>query len=137
MLAHCGNLIHPSHHVYSRHSTVICQDVRTIAKTGRSADGECRVSWFRVAFFVILRARQLLLLGLQNIDTDVRAIFCVAAGMLVWYGIFMGFQPIYVSFHLPVLIGIIWGLAAQLLQAVDKQPVAMTFDIKSKSRSTL
>ncbi len=72
-------------------------------------------------FFVILRVRRLLLRGLQIVDPDVRAIFSIAAGMLAWYGIFMGFQPIYVSYHLPVLIGIIWGFAAQRLEPVNEQ----------------
>jgi O-antigen ligase len=74
---------------------------------------------------VMLKVRQFLLLGVRHTDRDVRALFCIGAGMLAWYGIFMGFQPIYSAYHLPVLIGTVWGLAAQLFKTVEGQPAAM------------
>jgi O-antigen ligase len=73
----------------------------------------------------LLKVRQFLLLGLRHSDRYVRALFCTGAGMLAWYGVFMGFQPIYSAYHLPVLIGTIWGLAAQLSKTVEGQPAAM------------
>lgn len=79
--------------------------------------------------FVMLKVRQFLLLGLRHIDVNVRALFCVGAGMLGWYGIFMGFQPIYSAYHLPVLIGTFWGFAAQLSGGVDGQLEAVPGDL--------
>jgi O-antigen ligase len=80
----------------------------------------------------LLKVRQFLLFGLRHADRYVRALFCIGAGMLAWYGVFMGFQPIYSAYHLPVLIGTVWGLAAQLCKAVEGQPAAMIVDIDPK-----
>jgi len=63
--------------------------------------------------FILLRLRRFLLAGMRYEDATVRALFCVAIASLVWYGIFMAFEPIYASYHLPVLIGILWGMATQ------------------------
>ncbi len=81
---------------------------------------------------VLLKVRQFLLLGVRHMDGDVRALFCIGAGMLAWYGIFMGFQPIYSAYHLPVLIGTVWGLAAVLFKTVGGQPANMIVDTRRK-----
>jgi O-antigen ligase len=66
---------------------------------------------------VIFRARRLLLVGLRHSDSTAKSIFCMAASALVWYGIFMAFEPIYAAYHLPVLIGLLWGIPTALAHA--------------------
>jgi len=72
---------------------------------------------------VLLNLRKYLISSLRLGDTEVQALFSLGAGTLAWYGIFMAFQPIYVSYHLPVIIGTFWGVATRLSKRVDEVPM--------------
>ncbi|HXA86117.1 MAG TPA: O-antigen ligase family protein [Candidatus Dormibacteraeota bacterium] len=72
---------------------------------------------------VMLKVRKFLLFNLRHKDVAVRVLFCVGAGSLTWYGIFMAFEPIYSAYHLPALIGTIWGLATRMSKISPEQAV--------------
>ena len=51
-----------------------------------------------------------------------RACMLTAMAGLVWYGIFMGFQPILSAYHIPSLLGVYLGLAVSLADGTVPRP---------------
>jgi O-antigen ligase len=68
---------------------------------------------------VMLKVRTFLRHSIRQGNGLSRALFCVGAGALTWYGTFMAFEPIYAAYHLPALIGTVWGLGLTSVQGPD------------------
>lgn len=49
---------------------------------------------------------------LSTADLSGKFLLAVSISVLTWYGIFMIFEPIYSVYHIPVLIGVWWGITA-------------------------
>src|SRR5205807_1506733 len=55
---------------------------------------------------------------MSSSDTVAKLLLSLAIGAFVWYGIFMAFEPIYSTYHIPILIGMLWGITASRFHAV-------------------
>jgi O-antigen ligase len=51
-----------------------------------------------------------------------RAYILMATVGLIWYGILLGFQPIFSAYHIPSLLGIYLGIGVSSIQGADSDP---------------
>jgi O-antigen ligase len=74
---------------------------------------------FALLGWIMIRVRRTTRIAVQE-NPGARMLVSLALATLAWYGVFMAFQPLYSTYHIPVLFGSLWGMTIRSLSVQSR-----------------